>query len=81
MKPHKLIAIGEAPLVTAARGHYAAVKCGPLLDSLAILLEPRENLLAVMDLKDPGYGRELSDLGPTRLEYDLDYVVTGVGSG
>ena len=77
MEPHELVAVGEAPLVAAAR----AVSRGPRLDGFAVVLEPGEDLLAVVDLEDPDYPGELSGLGPTRLEYDLDYVVTRVGYG
>lgn len=50
------------------------------LHRLAVLLEFGEDFGAVVDLQDPVNLRGVPGLGPTRLEYDLDDVVTRIGS-
>lgn len=77
MEPHELVAVGDAPLVAAARGDVTR-SLG--LHCLAVLLEPGEDLGAVVDLQDSEDPWELTGLGPTRLEYDLYDVVSRVGS-
>lgn len=79
MEAHELVAVGDAALVAAAR--EGAVTCRFGLHDLAVLLELREDLWAVVDLEDAGYGGGGFGFRPTRFEDDLDDVVTRVGSG
>lgn len=79
MEAHELVAVGDAALVSAAREGSVTRRFG--LDNLAVLLELREDLRAVVDLEDAGYGGGGFGFGPTRFEDYLDDVVTRVGSG
>lgn len=79
MEAHELVSVGDAALVAAARMGAVTRRLG--LHGLAVLFEFGEDLGAVVDLENAGYGWEWLGFGPTRFEDDLDDVVTRVGSG
>lgn len=79
MEPHELVAVGDAAFIAPPR--CATVTRRRLgFHGLAILLESGEDLGAVVDLQDAEHPRGDTGLGPARFEYDLDDVVTRVGS-
>lgn len=75
VKSEKLVAVGNAALVPPPA---SAVSRRLQLDQLSVLLEPRQDFAAVVDLQDPVNFGGFSRIGPTGFEYDLDDVFARV---
>lgn len=75
MKPEKLVAVGDTPFVSPS---YSAVSRRPGFHDLTVFFEPGKNLGTVVDLHYPVDHRVLSCTGPTRMEYDPNYVFSGI---
>lgn len=74
MKPQKLVAVGDAPLVTVARGATRR----PRFHRFAILFETGQDFLAVVDLQNPMYFRRILPIHPARFEYDPYNILTRI---
>ncbi|RRT51946.1 hypothetical protein B296_00042377 [Ensete ventricosum] len=73
VKPQELVAVGGGSRVPLRQ------LAGFALYAVPVILEPRHRLPSVADFEDPLYSASwCSFLQPTRLEYDLDYLPTGV---
>lgn len=75
MKSEKLVPVGDAPLVPPTNG---AISRRFALHGLSVLLEPRQDFFAVVDLQDPANFGGFSGIGPACFENDPDDVFARV---
>lgn len=75
VKPEKLVAVGDTPFVSPS---YSTVSRRPRFHDLTVFFEPGKYLGTVVDLHDPVDHRVLPGTGPTRMEYDPNYVFPGI---